>query len=446
MGANSLFGQRSFPVPAANSSTLQQFLQLQQRQQQQQENQQQRSPTSQPPRRLTPEPSASSGNPGSNVDVSTFLQHLHQQDQQQQQRQLLQLLAQNSGHLDNQSLMQLVQLHQQEQQQQQQQQQRQQQQQQQLQQLLAGMHGNPPLLGMGGPGNGVGAGVAHSLSDIGSGAAGLGGMHGFGGLGGPGLAGMVRPGGVAGFGTGADNLFGMGAAGLGPSADKLPNSQKAVLEKLLREQQQREHDSQTLFARPGQENGPSSAVAQLLLSREREREARKQQRLTVRREKKSSRERQRRLVLNTLYDELAALLFDDVERESKDRASVLQTAIDFFVEHDGLKVPSHVPGEDELEDDNDDDASVPNGPNLSMEEKIQRCRWKKSKREKQRRHNVNILSERLGSMLVVPEIKDKSNVLTIAIQKIKTKKGMPTSEPAAPARAHTDDGDDDDAY
>ncbi len=174
----------------------------------------------------------------------------------------------------------------------------------------------------------------------------------------------------------------------------------------------------------------------------------KQERLVVRREKKSSRERQRRLVLNTLYDELAALLFDESERETTDRASVLQTAIDFMVSADKLTVPPHVPAEDELEEDSDDN-QMPTGPGLNDEERKQRRRIKKSRREKQRRHNVNVLSERLGSMLLVGEIKDKTAVLNTAIKQIKQRKGITTGDSAAQISAQElaaqqDDEDDDD--
>ncbi|GBG31441.1 Hypothetical Protein FCC1311_076652 [Hondaea fermentalgiana] len=218
--------------------------------------------------------------------------------------------------------------------------------------------------------------------------------------------------------------------------------QQAILRRLLSQQQQHQHSIQQ-GAGPGMMSSnylaslgvpglggndnvssTGSPVADLVISRQREREARKQVKLEVRREKKSTRERQRRLVLNTKYDELCALLFDPVERESKDRASVLQTAIDFIHETEGTPVPDRVPGEDEIEEDDDDDQALPAGPNLTQEQKALRRRLKKSRREKQRRHNVNILSERLGTMLAVPEVKEKAVVLQTAIQRIAEKKGV----------------------
>lgn len=258
--------------------------------------------------------------------------------------------------------------------------------------------------------------------------------------------------------------FGLGGSsvpGVGNGSANNSDQQRMILQRLLAEQQQQHHHQQqqqqqtahfshndmghadrsgmmppssafggsigTRGFNPGNQAGASttgSPVADLVLSRQREREVRKQLKLEVRREKKSSRERQRRLVLNTKYDELCTLLFDPVERESKDRASVLQTAINFLHDTEGIPVPDRVPGEDEMEDDDEEEVALPAGPNLTADEKLLRRRLKKSRREKQRRHNVNILSERLGTMLNVPEVKEKSMVLQTAIERIAEKKGI----------------------
>lgn len=168
-----------------------------------------------------------------------------------------------------------------------------------------------------------------------------------------------------------------------------------------------------------------------------EREKIRVQRLMLRREKKSKRERQRRLVLNTLYDELGAMLFDNNEHETKDRATILQSAIEYLNKSCNIAVPKGDGAEREEEEAMNEQCIYPNcespamegkdccfvhggsgrkASHLTAEERLMRRRGKKSKREKQRRHNVNVLSERLGEMLNVTECKDKTTVLNVAIQ------------------------------
>ena len=168
-----------------------------------------------------------------------------------------------------------------------------------------------------------------------------------------------------------------------------------------------------------------------------EREKIRVQRLMLRREKKSKRERQRRMVLNTLYDELGAMLFDNNEHETKDRATILQSAIEYLNKSCSIAIPEGPATEREEEDAMNEQCIYPNcespamegkdccfvhggsgrkASHLTAEERLLRRRGKKSKREKQRRHNVNVLSERLGEMLSVTECKDKTTVLNVAIQ------------------------------
>jgi len=251
-----------------------------------------------------------------------------------------------------------------------------------------------------------------------------------------------------------------------------PSSQNLV-QRILRQQQQRSGQSSNLEAPMGllglssvaatsspmaQENGfprfhqdqdqdgimgenssdstqRHSSVRELLMSREREREARRQQRLEIRRQKKSDRERMRRQELNKLYDTLSSLLFDNTDRDPKDRASVLSYAINYLHASEGIPIPDKVPGEDLLNLNDDADDDIPQGPNLSAEEKQQRRRLKKSKREKQRRHLVNLLSEKLGTMLCIPDIKDKTNVLRTAIHRFSVSRSRKDEPSVAAALA-----------
>lgn len=193
-----------------------------------------------------------------------------------------------------------------------------------------------------------------------------------------------------------------------------------------------------------------------------EREKIRVQRLMLRREKKSKRERQRRLVLNTLYDELGAMLFDNNEHETKDRATILQSAIEYLNKSCNIDIPEGDNAEREEEEAMNEQCIYPNcetpaiegkdccfvhggsgrkASHLTAEERLMRRRGKKSKREKQRRHNVNVLSERLGEMLSVTECKDKTTVLNVAIQYLRKhprKKGekvLSNETQKAPARS-----------
>lgn len=207
-------------------------------------------------------------------------------------------------------------------------------------------------------------------------------------------------------------------------------------------------------------------MAAVLNNAESEKEAQRQQRLLVRREKKSKRERQRRLVLNTLYDELGSMLFSNNEHETKDRASILQAAIDHLNKECNIAIPAKT--ESEMNEDAismSEQCIYPNCPNaamqgkdccfvhggggrkaanLSPEERLLRRRGKKSKREKQRRHNVNVLSEKLGEMLKVTEIKDKTTVLNVAIsflkQHPKTKQANPNTAVTADTKPNGTEG------
>eukprot|EP00510_Aplanochytrium_minuta_P006190 CAMPEP_0184018472 /NCGR_PEP_ID=MMETSP0954-20121128/8168_1 /TAXON_ID=627963 /ORGANISM="Aplanochytrium sp, Strain PBS07" /LENGTH=639 /DNA_ID=CAMNT_0026299937 /DNA_START=434 /DNA_END=2353 /DNA_ORIENTATION=+ len=204
---------------------------------------------------------------------------------------------------------------------------------------------------------------------------------------------------------------------------------------------------------------PAQNVGMLLSNSDAERESQRQQRLMVRREKKSKRERQRRLVLNGLYDELGSMLFNNNEHETKDRASILQAGIDYLNKECNIPIPAKTESEAAEEALSTSEQCIypmcPNSAmqgkdccfihggggrkssNLTPEERLMRRRGKKSKREKQRRHNVNVLSERLGEMLKVTEIKDKTTVLNVAInflkQRKKTKNGNPNSATTADA-------------
>jgi len=338
-------------------------------------------------------------------------QQHHNQQQQQQQQQLLQFLS-NSG-MDQQTMLQMLQL---------QQKQQQEQQQLQLQALLSSLQQQAQ------PANGTAPTQASSAP-----------LHALAGL--MGLQGLSNPSPLPQPGA-APNLFSAGGQtnplfGLssllnansalptqgGLATPGLAPEQNRVLENLLQERA------------PGQTNGAAAAngfgtssVAAALMERERERLERIEMKLLNRREKKSTRERQRRLVLNTLFEELGCLLFDENERESKDRASLLMATIEFFMATEGLVGPPRVSGEDEYEEEEEVEEEWKDGAALTAELKLQRRRMKKSRREKERRHKVNILSERLGVMLKVGEAKEKGSVLQAAIRRIKKHKGIPDGD------------------